>query len=925
MIVCKNTTIKVFNPGKGKRLTMLNSGPFDVIVEYPVAQGSDSTRISEGRLVNIVDSKACSSLTGEVLAPRFVCSSPYTKEDGSGTYVKVKLVGVVDINLPSTSEINPGDFVLAGAECDQMFCVDPIKLTAEDDLHRLCGLVLSKGTRAFDGGAAATKVSVLSLYCDLFQIADSQIPSLRGSKKMAASRDGSSSPGPPSSATAHPEVPSMMAPLSSVLPGAAQVISTPVPASMVILPPVLPPTLPPIPSAGSSLEYSPSYSLEVLSLLRFLDTKSVPVWLVVLWIAKLKAHSDNRSIQQYANVALEELSVNGIIQYIPEHQAFSVVAFPPPLRPFGERPDEPEDYTAHLQLLIDVVREKLDGFDYHQPATWRWVRDVIPHILRLITLPIKLTSPGDFATVLYHIAEYLRQVTQDYDQAHLIHRTAFEIRVAQYGDMNHLSAVSLAALGKIRLAREQLQLAREIFERVFAVEEGLAGDKGRLRVAKCLLDLGSTALLQGLHADAVTFLEKSFTIRKSVIGGDTEECVEVVLELANVHLVQGGVERAKQLLDHCQASLRKLGLEDSHHLGAQLYYQLGRYYISVKNPREAFKFVEKSRDLRIRLYGTEDHPEVITCLEALATLSLDQNNPPLAQASGKAALAIGERLFDQQQQSCLARVLYVMARLYAKNYLFSIARDHLKRALDILRRLYQTEENPFSVIVLREYGFAMFNEGNYKQGEESFKKVIELNTRMAATESYPGVASDLYDLGRCMALHGDLTEAVMVLRRGLEVQQLDDQSLSKMLQELGWIFISKESEEEARAWFMKCLLSDTLSRAKDEALMATMFHELGRTYYEEGKFPEAIAHFEQSLEMSKRFHLTENHPNFATTLGCLAQVFFDQGKADIGRQHLQKAFLTCKRTLGDAHPTTAFFQAKLQQLGGEIHELVVIE
>ena len=64
--------------------------------------------------MNIVDHKASVYLGFEQIRPRFVCAPPFTKEGSDTFYVKVKQVGTVDISLPASTEINPGDIVLAG-------------------------------------------------------------------------------------------------------------------------------------------------------------------------------------------------------------------------------------------------------------------------------------------------------------------------------------------------------------------------------------------------------------------------------------------------------------------------------------------------------------------------------------------------------------------------------------------------------------------------------------------------------------------------------------------------------------------------------------------------------------------------------------------------------------------------------------------
>jgi len=316
----------------------------------------------------------------------------------------------------------------------------------------------------------------------------------------------------------------------------------------------------------------------------------------------------------------------------------------------------------------------------------------------------------------------------------------------------------------------------------------------------------------------------------------------------------------------------------------------------------------------LKFYSGHDHPEVCQVLKLLGTALFENGQVTQANLKARKALEIAEKLFDGYQQPILIKIYQLLSRVSNKQYEYTQSRRYLERAIEIARQLYENDEHVVLVALLRDLAFAFFNEGSYRDAAEAYKRVIQVSQKLARSELYPNIGSDIYDLGRCLSLEGAMDEAQIVLEHGTQVCKDDDQIISKIYQEIGWIAVSQGQDEAAQTWFQRCLKSDVSGRNKDEALMATMFHELGRGYYEEGKFVEAISHFSESLEMSRRYHGTEDHPNYATTIGCVAQVYYDQGELAKSIECLNKAYSTCKRTLGEGHPTTTFFQSKLASI-----------
>ena len=69
----------------------------------------------------------------------------------------------------------------------------------------------------------------------------------------------------------------------------------------------------------------------------------------------------------------------------------------------------------------------------------------------------------------------------------------------------------------------------------------------------------------------------------------------------------------------------------------------------------------------------------------------------------------------------------------------------------------------------------------------------------------------------------------------------------------------------------------------------------------QGKYDEALPHFTEALEVSRRA-LGDEHPNTLTSISNMGNLLNSQGKYDEALPHFTEALEAYRRTLGDEHP-----------------------
>ena len=91
---------------------------------------------------------------------------------------------------------------------------------------------------------------------------------------------------------------------------------------------------------------------------------------------------------------------------------------------------------------------------------------------------------------------------------------------------------------------------------------------------------------------------------------------------------------------------------------------------------------------------------------------------------------------------------------------------------------------------------------------------------------------------------------------------------------------------------------------KEHPDVATSLNNLAELYRVQGKYGEAEIYFLQSLDVFKSI-LGDNHPDVATSLNNLAELYHSQGKYGEAETHFLQALKMFKSILGEEHPDVA--------------------
>jgi tetratricopeptide (TPR) repeat protein/CHAT domain-containing protein len=280
------------------------------------------------------------------------------------------------------------------------------------------------------------------------------------------------------------------------------------------------------------------------------------------------------------------------------------------------------------------------------------------------------------------------------------------------------------------------------------------------------------------------------------------------------------------------------------------------------------------------------------------------------------------------------------------------------RALE-LARVNLGEDHPDTAVVLtnlktlsqryaeqlNRQAVQLYHQGQYAQALDFAAQALELaHTHLG--EDHPDTATSLNNLALQYRSLGDHAAALPLYQRALAIREQvlgdthPDTALS--LSNLAGLYTSMGAHAAALPLYQRALAiyEEVLgSDHPDTVVVLTNLKILSQGHvrqlnqqavqlYEQGQYPQAVSLAAQALELA-RIHLGENHPDTATSLNNLAELYVSMGDYEAALPLYQQVLAIREEMLGKDTPAptkvsnsiTAMHEEHLSQLNQEVEQL----
>jgi serine/threonine-protein kinase len=366
---------------------------------------------------------------------------------------------------------------------------------------------------------------------------------------------------------------------------------------------------------------------------------------------------------------------------------------------------------------------------------------------------------------------------------------------------------------------------------------------------------------------------------------------------------RGNLVTARELLDSGAKRLRS-GLQDQPATKAALLSTVGAVYDSLGQYQDALPILDESLRLQAR---SHDAARVETLLELgrakIGTGDLSAAEAPLQEAlhisqadfgarslqSGRSLWSLG-MLRHQQGQFSQAKDLYIrsldtlekssapqtdvsavlddLAKVYARDQQWILAKQTYERALEIDRRVLG-DDHPRIALRLNNLAIVAQNMGDLKQAEALFRDALDRKER-AYGDRHPETAITKGNYGLMLQREGRLTEAEPLLRDAVAIP------------------LSLYGAEHYKVGYARVSL-------------AILLHDKGDLAGSENEFRQALAIYDSSLPA--------NHQYRAALLMHFARLLVDRNKASEALAKSDESIKIWTATSPASNPQTALAHA----------------
>ncbi|MGB8982209.1 MAG: tetratricopeptide repeat protein, partial [Anaerolineales bacterium] len=484
------------------------------------------------------------------------------------------------------------------------------------------------------------------------------------------------------------------------------------------------------------------------------------------------------------------------------------------------------------------------------------------------------------ARMLQLQSEVLRRRGRFADAREVIEQ-AIEMKKVLYGTEEHPSvAEALEVKVKILHHLGEKVEAKRLIDRTLEIRRKAYG-MNHPDVSRSIHDLGSYYLRLGQYKEAIEQFEQARQITAKVFGSKHPDYVERTLNLANARNEQGEYRQALELMDQVkdvEPAWNRLLAARRLQLMGELQRRMGRF-------GAAMEYINQAIELKMVIYGTENHPSVAEALAVQAKIYDHLCEFDKEQTVWERVLDIQGRFYSEQHPA-LAATHYDYASLFLRKGEYARALEHLTESLAITENSLGKNHTEYFGRLVR-LATCLYEQQKYSQVLDTLKEAESLQNAIFAGSAHPYIA------------------------RMLQLQ-------SEVLQRLARFDDAREVIEQAIE--MKKVLYGTEEHPSvDEALEVKV--DLLLSQY---RLKETVQILD-AIERIRRRAYDANHPQYANYQLRRARWYEIEGRYDEARDILEQSLQTCLKAFSSDHPETIKRQIMSARLARMTNNIVLAE
>ena len=279
----------------------------------------------------------------------------------------------------------------------------------------------------------------------------------------------------------------------------------------------------------------------------------------------------------------------------------------------------------------------------------------------------------------------------------------------------------------------------------------------------------------------------------------------------------------------------------------------GQLHSSRLSCQQGVEILEKTEGNTIRM---------VKALLWLGSVEEDLGDFKGAKEKYQKALLIGEDLDDVEHSHALIKASNYMAILHHRQGEYDQAKKMYMRTEEAIHKMYNTEDNPYSLTNHNNLGWLLSNTRELNQSLALLEKSLSRHIAFYGRNSY-NIAYPYINLGIVHRLKGNLEKALSYSLKAVQ-----------------------------------CFM-ETFGEENLEYCEATDY--LGMVYYEQGKLDQARKCHKTSLNLWEKQNGTD-HPKFSRFLENMANVESELGNFILAQEYYERSLAIKEKVYGETYP-----------------------
>jgi CHAT domain-containing protein/tetratricopeptide (TPR) repeat protein len=445
---------------------------------------------------------------------------------------------------------------------------------------------------------------------------------------------------------------------------------------------------------------------------------------------------------------------------------------------------------------------------------------------------------------------WMRKKTQIEDESRSLAERTLAIRERLLGPEHPEVAKSLDNF--VRLLEKMLDWAgvKPLLERALVLAEKAYGPN-HIEVAKILHDLGFAQRLTSDHARARENYERALEIEEKALG---PEHLDVAITLKEIGALLGETEQlaeSKSYLERALAIREKNNDFESEEVLdillelSEVVYKMGAY-------REVITLYKRFLPIFEKILGP-DHPDIAAFLHSIGSLYMDEiGDYHKARVYIERALTRDEKIFGAESEE-VASTLNTLAILYRLTGDYERARMVYERGLTIFEKIHGLESPRLRLFLLNLAGLYM-EMNDIEHAEACVRRTMKIRQKhygLNAPESIPllNIRANL------LIQSGDYDKAMELQQRALTILEKergsDHRSLVNPLRTLAALFQSKGEGNKALTFIERAQTIREKSHGPEHLSMTWVLNDYALHLMWEGHEGRALKKALQAEEIAR--------------------------------------------------------------------------